>query len=343
MKNKTLVFRADGNLATGMGHISRCLSMAQMTDADTECIFCVAEAYTAAIDMVQQAGFETLSVAPADDQAFGAFCTIHFSPADTVIVLDGYGFATAYQQEIKTNGFKLILIDDLAETETYADAVINTADDITVETYQKPESTQVYIGHDYALLRQPFLEKAGYQRKKIHGIHHLLISLGATDPKNITSTVLRQLASFGTIHTVTVLANSLNPHLPFLKEIARHEPQTIRFVENLSPEGMTALLASADLAIVSASNIANECIAVGVPLACIQTADNQQHLYHTLVLNHLAFGLGTPEVILSKIPRLHAHIIDRPYWNEQLKRQCAWFDGKSPERIRTLLAGLYGA
>lgn len=338
---RQLVFLVNVGPDVGMGHLYRCIALAAMVAENHSIRFYTTTNDTAVQHLISENGHEhhvlpsfdkdqVISILQSNEQALAA------------AILDGYNFDSRFQEMVHLAGIRFLYIDDFANQHYFANAVLNTADGLKEADFRKESYTRIFTGHDYILLRPVFLRNAGQQTLPDTFGKRIFISLGATDPENNTETVLRLIRqSMPSASKITVLASSLNPHIAALKNFSAEITIPVEFAENANAEEIALLIAQSDLAIVSASNIANECIATGVPLACIQTVDNQQYLYSTFTENQLCFPLGTPETLNQQFSQLLKYSGNSGYWNAQILRQQQWIDGKSPERIRSLINDLY--
>ncbi|MDH4473108.1 MAG: UDP-2,4-diacetamido-2,4,6-trideoxy-beta-L-altropyranose hydrolase [Fluviicola sp.] len=338
-KQRTVVLIPEVNAQIGMGHLYRCLSVAAMLINEFRCVFFVAKADQITLKLIETHGFELIEI---PDLSLETITSTRAHFVETVGVLDGYSFDTDFQKALHKSNWRFLYIDDLCSFHYFADVVINTADGVSENSYKKEDYTKVCIGRNYTLLRPEFLEKTFQPKQHETGLKHVFVSLGASDPLNLSSTVLLALSTIFSIESVTVLASSLNPHIVSLKELSSALPFTVNFLENASSAKVINALENHDLAIVSASNIANESICVGIPLIVVLTASNQEQLFETLTKNNLAYGIRTTNSLTNEIPFIARKWANRNYWQTQVANQQNWFDGRSPERIRALITELYG-
>jgi len=123
----TVVLRADGNAQIGLGHISRCLALAEMLSAEFECIFVtrnIPESIENQINKICKGLYE-IPVHMNTNTGEVEWIGKHLSEKKDVFILDGYHFDTDYQRAIRAQGCHLICIDDLADKHYVADVVIN--------------------------------------------------------------------------------------------------------------------------------------------------------------------------------------------------------------------------
>ena len=108
-------------------------------------------------------------------------------------------------------GVKLLCVDDMAHCHFVADIVLNqnTTD---ARIYSKEPNTQLLMGPEYALLRREF--RLFTEKKVIRNeIKDIMITMGGSDEKNMTETILKWLLRLPELNGVRchIVLGSLNP------------------------------------------------------------------------------------------------------------------------------------
>ncbi len=114
MKGK-VYFRADGNSAIGLGHVTRSLAVAQMLSGFYDCCFIIqepSESLKREILGVCKGGIIELSSLDNYGEEANFLINNNYFQREDVIVLDGYNFNTEYQTKIKQKVRSLLCIDD---------------------------------------------------------------------------------------------------------------------------------------------------------------------------------------------------------------------------------------
>jgi spore coat polysaccharide biosynthesis predicted glycosyltransferase SpsG len=202
-----VIFRADGNTATGLGHIMRSAAIIQILQPHFECEF-----WTKNPEYVPLSDFThaPLIVEFNHDDVLNEahILSNSLSSDDVILLLDGYKFNTEYQRIIKKVGVKLVCIDDIIHYHFLADVIINHAGGINRQSYSCEPYTNIFLGPEYALVKPLFYSKARPERNLSE--EKIFISLGAADPKNDTDKVLQKLirlSRFEKIHIIIGAAN----------------------------------------------------------------------------------------------------------------------------------------
>ncbi|RIJ41972.1 UDP-2,4-diacetamido-2,4,6-trideoxy-beta-L-altropyranose hydrolase [Pontibacter oryzae] len=325
-QKQRIIFRADGNGHIGLGHVVRSLALAEMLRHDFGCVFAI-QAPSAELQQQIRETCEGLIILPAcepDEERFEYELDAYIAE-DVIVVLDGYHFATRYQQHIKRKGCPLFYIDDLQAFEIPADVVLNQAGGVDGSKYKTAEYTKLLLGPKYALLRPPFLKTASKKRVFPGGAIRLFLNLGGADPKNHTLEIAQELAKVEFISKVEIVVGSAYKHLTELKAWVTTNP-TYGLHQNLGARELGRLMEGCAMAITSASGVAYEYASVGGLLYAMQTADNQSGLYDFLTNNGLAFTY-------EELSQLKSNDIEQAF-DEKVNIQRQHFEGGPGERLR---------
>ena len=218
----------------------------------------------------------------------------NYLTGDEIVVLDGYHFRTEYQKILKAKGCKVVCIDDIHAYHFVADVVINHAPGLDKKQYSIEPYTLLCFGLDYSLLRKPFLEAAKKKSKRIDFLRTVFICFGGADFNNITGKVLNVLLQNKTtiekIYVVLGHANKFKSDINnYLKQKSKYQ---IEILSGLSADQMIYLMQDSDLAIVPASSILYEIIAVKMPVISGYYVDNQKDVYKGFKDLGLIHGVG---------------------------------------------------
>jgi UDP-2,4-diacetamido-2,4,6-trideoxy-beta-L-altropyranose hydrolase len=336
---KRILFRADGNAQIGLGHIMRCLALANMLNGQFSMRFAIVEPTPDVHALLENAGLAVISLpAPPNDLSF--FNTI---APDEIVVLDGYSFGESFQNHVRSRARKLVLIDDLVAGHYVADALINHAGGVTPNDYDAEPDTQFCLGPHYALLRPEFLNPEGFGPPPVDG--PIFVSLGGADPQNTSLTVLEAIQQVDPSLPTRIVLGPFHPD-PAAVEAFQSQLSNLTILQNLTASQMVAELAQCSLAIASCSTIAYEVCAVNRPLIAVVTADNQDRLAQFLAEEKLALSVNfptlltrlTPVIALDKMLKLaiQSFQFSPETVMDTLMNQRQFFDGRSPERFRNL-------
>ena len=281
----TLLIRADASVSIGTGHIMRMIALGQAWQAQGgEVHFLCAEITPALEQRLASEGFHLLRIdatlgSPEDLSETMQLIseTLQADRQNARVVLDGYHFGSDYQLGIKAAGFKLLVVDDYGHADFYhADWVLNQNISAREELYAKRSpDTKLLLGPKFAMLRKEFLAYKGWQREIAPVAKKILVTLGGSDPDNVTLKVIQALIDFD-LHVKVVVGGS-NPHLPDLQQVLENKktpPAKMELVIN--PADMPGLMAWADLAVAAGGSTFWELAFFGIPSILFTLAENQK-------------------------------------------------------------------
>lgn len=270
--NPYVSIRADGDSMIGLGHVTRCISLAHMLRHEFNIrFFCHAITEQLAQEITTN-GWDLVRI-ECENQLLQSI-----TPADTV-VLDGYHFDANYQKEIKSRQAKLVCIDDICSGEYYADLIINHAPGVKEERYRAKPYTQFALGQDYALLRPAFLKQASATRR-IGSFETLLICFGGSDYRNLTGNVLQIVLEFGAFQEIYIVTGSANSHVEVLLPIVEANRERVKHFHAVDEMQMMRLMLRAEIAVVPASGILFEALACGNLVLSGYYVENQQAIFN---------------------------------------------------------------
>ncbi|WP_162052372.1 UDP-2,4-diacetamido-2,4,6-trideoxy-beta-L-altropyranose hydrolase [Pontibacter pamirensis] len=330
---RRIIFRADGNSQIGLGHVVRSLALAAMLREEFECVFAIQAPSHELQEQIRKVCHGVIHLplcSPAEDRFIHELDA--YISAEEMVVLDGYYFDTVYQESIKTKGCPLVCIDDIQAYHFKADAIISPAGGLKPHLYSRISYTKLLLGPKYALLRPPFLKASKAERVLPEGKPALLLNLGGADPGNKTLHLAKELVQSKYLHSINIVVGAAYRHLVELQSWLQDKEQ-VTLHHNLSAAKLRDLMQQCAFAVTSASGVAYEYAAVGGILYVLQTADNQDALYHFLIESGVAHEY-------EDLPQLFSNNSLRKLFQEQVATQRQQFDGHSDVRLKQLFRKL---
>ena len=275
----TLIIRADANAVIGIGHVMRCIGIAQSwQDAGGECILAAHALNTPLQERIRLEGIDVLSLENGGGGAKDATEFLRYAQEAQAqwVIVDGYHFGVEYQQAVKSGGFKLLFADDYGHAGRYvADIVLNQDIGADGEMYgQKEPYTRLLLGAKYFALRREFKQWEGANRDVPAIARKVLVTMGGGDANNATAMVLNalQATKISELEVVLVIGGS-NPHRSSLEEAASHSNYHIRLERNTIR--MPELMAWSDIAVSAGGGTSYELAFLRVPAVLITVSENQ--------------------------------------------------------------------
>jgi UDP-2,4-diacetamido-2,4,6-trideoxy-beta-L-altropyranose hydrolase len=339
-----LLVRTDAGVAIGLGHAMRCLALVQALadECGGSAEFLMADPPRAFAARAAREG-ATVSVLQTGEADAGE--TARRAEGADWVVLDGYHFDGAYQRVLVEAGLKLLAFDDHGHAGSYpAHLVLNQNLGAGPEPYaNRAPYTRLLLGPRHALLRREFRVWDGAANGVPSVARRVLVTLGGSDPANVSARVLAALGGVEGPLEVQVLIGGANPHREALERAAAACPHPVDLALDVLdvPERM----AWADLAIAAAGGSSWELARVGTPQIAIVLADNQRPAGRALGEQGLAVSLGwhadvSAGVIAEAVAGLAADVAQR---EELSRRGRELIDGRGALRVLGAMGLVSGA
>jgi len=313
MMRPLALFRADASKQTGAGHAFRCLALAQAwNDLGGSSVFAMGESVELVDRSLAEEGIEVIRL---DDHGPLALSELAAREKATWTVLDGYQFDATFEQSMRLASphFSLLSIDDKMR-DTSADIFVLPSS-CTPHSGRSPASAKVLAGWKYALLRRDFRALPTPDRR-IRG--RILVTLGGTDAKDEAAEIAEALAGPAADHGWDMQVIS---RTALAAPVSRLEPRS-----DIGP-----LIAVADAGVATASTVALEFCARGVPTVLLVVAENQKATAAALV----AAGASLVAESVSDIESGLLEVIAR---RENMSEAASKLvDGKGAERVATVM------
>lgn len=347
-----ILFRADASANLGLGHIMRCLTLAdRLASVGVESVFFCREIPAGLRDQVQRAGHRVVSLAQAqrpedETAAINAFVK-ELGITPKALVCDHYERGAEWQALLAPVIERKVVIDDLADRAHACDLLIDPSLDRQAEAYRGlvPPNARILAGSRYAMLRPEFARlrrqqevtaaaMAGRPRAKPS---RLMISMGGSDPANATGFVLSALAGLepkirDSLHVDVVLGGGC-PHIEALRLQASSIALKVEL--HIDTPDIAGLLARADLAFGASGGTSWERCCLGVATIMLVLAENQRFIAGRLSARGAALNLGVwpevqPEAVREAFLSLHDDVEALAAMRSAARELC---DGEGARRV----------
>jgi len=345
--------RADGNTEIGMGHVMRCLSVAEAAaDIDPMHLPVFITADGGCRSMIEERGF---SVIVLDTDYRDMMCEISrleelFQKEQDVLLVDSYQVSQEYYHALGKL-VKVACFEDMGQAYP-VDLLINYnlyAPELE-RNYQKTDiyPRSVLLGAAYMPLRKAFQKPTEYRIK--NKITDVLITTGGSDPYFATAAFADALSSDREIaeHRIHLhlVSGPFNRFAGELKQKYMHCDKivqktnipavTITIHENV--KDMRSLFLKSDVVITAAGSTIYEVSSLGVPMIVFYFAENQRQGAQALerltdIVNAGCFAENVEEVTDRMKEALKRCIRDLEYRECLNRQEKGLIDGKGAHRI----------
>ena len=346
-----VVIRADANSKIGMGHVMRCLSVADaLVKRGEEVLFVTADDTPVPLLTKKGIPYRVLHTDYADMEAelpklWNALSELPQGPGvpeatlpqrNTFILVDSYYVTEKYLAALKKR-ITTIYMDDIYAFSYPVDMLINYniyGEEMGYEKDAAFADTKLLLGANYVPLREEFL--AGEQQRTAAD-GGILITTGGSDSFNLAGQLLMEAMKYDALKEKEyhVVSGSLNLHIGELQALAqKHENIHI----HCNVTNMAELMAESEIALSAGGSTLYELCAMGVPVIAFSFAENQERLVQTFVKRGIAqyggnYRTDGNKMIQNTIAGLETLLEDENLRTEYRKKARALVDGKGADRI----------
>lgn len=279
-----IIFRADGNSSVGLGHVMRCLSIADSAkEMGEKCLFVTTGKEL--LSTITSHSHECM-ILNTDythmDAELEQFLPVIQKSRPSALFIDSYFVTDTYLRQVwncvKQNSGKLVYIDDVLSFPYYCDILVNynifgpdkIYDYNLMYQEAKISPPKFLLGTSYAPLREEFQNLQNRKVKK--KAKDILISTGGSDSEHLTAEIVKSLMQFQNQYTFHIIIGSLNMDKEIIQNIA-HDNSRIVLYDNV--KHMANLMSGCDVAISAAGSTLYELCATQTPTITYIIADNQ--------------------------------------------------------------------
>ena len=268
---RRIAIRADGSRATGLGHVSRCLALAERLvqhglHVELLSMLLPPQMSRWAKDIGVRQRLITATPGSTDD----AVQLIEQQP--DVSIIDGYRFSRAFFQVLSEQASAHVVVDDNGDTPALTPSlIINQNPHGSRLLYSHvSSSTGLLLGLRYALIRSTIVNarRTRSEYRPVSTTMQVLVSLGGTDPRDLTIPVASALRSRG-IGVIVAIGPAV-PEPDLLKQ--RLSMMGVEVVDQID---YVDALSSCSVAVIGAGSTMWEAAYLGVPAIAVIVASNQ--------------------------------------------------------------------
>jgi len=325
----------------------RCLALAEsLGERGIRSVFATRDYEPGVIELIRRhrGDFETIphgssfaedaSLTSGFASRYGASLIVtDLSNADSLANLDKY---RRYFQSLKASNKFMIILDELIKADFPHGIQIIPYYSVENMNSESRGGTRLLLGPDYFIFRQEFVKAAGAGREIKKDARNILITMGGSDPSNLTLRIASVLAGLNrtSLNLRIVIgmgySESVKPELESILAGYRGNYELITGSDN-----MADLMLWADLAIIAGGLTKYETAVTGTPSIIISSSEREAAMCEEFGRGGSALHLGhiseTSEADIAKaIEKLLEDDILR---TQMAKRGKEMVDGKGVERV----------
>lgn len=315
-------FRVDASTAIGIGHLMRCLTLAdRLQRRNGEVHFIGRDLPEVCQEQIRAAG-HTVHLLPEattppdarpahaswlgtswQEDAEQTTAVLRNIGDVATLIVDHYAIEQRWENLMRPHVRRIAVIDDLADRHHVCDLLLDQdyfPDPALRYAGLLPDGCQTLFGPGHALLRQEFIDAARTPRERDGTIRRILIFYGGADQDNLTGLTLDALAPrLGPELEADIVVGAINPHVDALRARCDGQPHVRLHVQ---AGNMAELIGVADLAFGACGTATWERCLLGLPAIVVVLADNQRESTDALVQAGVVESLGeAPNITIADL------------------------------------------
>jgi spore coat polysaccharide biosynthesis predicted glycosyltransferase SpsG len=278
----SVAINCKASISDGMGHIYRQINLAnELKKQGWEVSFYIPN-FGPAIDLLTHAEFTSVIMDP--ESSIAEYLDKFFD----FVILDIQNTTESLVSSVKTCTRYIASFEDLGAGRNHVDILIDS-NLAPSETKNLPSSTRGLLGPDYSVLHPDFAYYHTQSRHFMTSSKSVLISMGATDPKNLTVPLTSFLLQEKHDLKLTVLIGHNTNIKPELNKLSNQ----FQLLNVLGPvSNMAQILWEHDAVICSGGVTLHEAMAVGTPAFVVNQVAHQQTKARFVEKSGAAINLG---------------------------------------------------
>jgi spore coat polysaccharide biosynthesis predicted glycosyltransferase SpsG len=284
--------RLDAGPSAGLGHLQRCLALAEALRAQGTDVVFLAPAFEDVRSRIAAAGcrLEPFELARREaggtrDLALTEECARRHGC--TIVIVDSYDMANHYLGSLRAAGLFVVALDDLAQHAFAAHVVVNGGAAATELSYRSLGDTTFLLGPEYTLLRRAFWDVP--PRHIAPMVRNVLVTVGGGDPRGVLPLIVAGVDAADEPYTITVVCGPfLEGHQPLVAAGRRHDVTWLP-----APPHLRDVMASADLAVSAGGQSLCELAATGTPTIAFEAFSNQAANVRGLAVAGVVINVGS--------------------------------------------------
>lgn len=345
MKKKVII-RTDADSVRGMGHLMRCIAIAQrIPECDGECIFYIGNQEHAA-RILEQYQMQYVVLETADRGKEGELEELlqrGRKEQAAAILIDAYDVTQYYLSSLRTIA-KVVYLDDLNQFYYPVDGMINYTWGVDRAEYEKyPYQDEVFLlGREYIPVRKEFSPEKEYTFGEVRNV---MLTTGGTDPEHIVSRFLEKwkAAQHNQVKLHVILGKYFD-NIEEIRQLASDKAQIVLY-ENLT--NLSEVMRKCEVAVSAGGTTIWELCSVGVATVGVAFVENQQGIFRLEQEGILAGAINMMEADEQAMNQLLAcveHLMeDREYRQRLVQKAHEQIDGMGSKRIAQYLLGMSDA
>ena len=345
-RSRRILFRCDGDAKLGLGHVYRCLALADELRDEHGCgvIFAMA-AGPIGLDLIRQAGYPIEHKGNGVKEDPWLDKVIQRLRPDALVLDVRSELARSSVEKWRDGELLIVTLDDPSERRLAADLAFYPPVPQVHKLNWSGFTGQLRVGWEWVVLRREFANALvdNPKPRTQNPTPMILVTMGGSDPAGLTLKAVEALDLLDEdFETVVVLGPGFSHH-DALKDLLAATRRHFCVRQNLTD--MSSLMAESDLAVASFGVTAYELAAMGVPAIYLCLTEDHAESASAFDKEEMAINMGIFASVSEDdlAERVRQLINSTPKRNFMTERTRSKIDGCGANRIiSTLLKNIKG-
>jgi len=316
-----------------MGHLRRCLVIAEELRENGIGILFMINNDTPAIQWISRNGFKYKIAALKESSCQ----KINEREGDTILI-DTKKPVVNLIRRLRYAGYKIALLDNFTKARLLSDIVIFPSAIFDNNLDWNGFRGRFFKGVEYIPIARTYINlKQKARHLKLKPPYQILITMGGSDPNHLTHKAVSSLLDFPKPLDIKVV---IGPGFSFdanLKELEKNKYANIEFIRNR--EDLSDIMASSHIGITALGTTIYEFAAVGVPAVIIANFKNDNKDME----GYRRLGINVPlgyhrDILPSKIKATVMHLLSsRKDWDKIRNKVCTIIKGNGAKEISRVI------
>jgi len=289
---KNVLIRTDSSSYIGLGHMTRCLVLAQRIKQEESRVsisFATQDLLGNINDKIVENGFLIRHLkSNSPQELIDLIKALNLS----LLIIDNYDISSEEEKWITQQlSCKVLVFDDFFRQHT-ADMVLNHGIQVEKSAYQElvPPNTKIFCGSECTLLRDEFFSKTLIQTEQ----NHIAIMLGGNDVLNLSGKIAHFLRKLNKNYTITIITTRSNRNLRELEKFAF-------FNLVIDSSAIAKVLQKQEIVICASGGCLFEVMALKKKFINVQVVNNQQSIVDFLEQKNIRTSMYHTELSLENL------------------------------------------
>ncbi len=338
-----IVIRVDATKDVAIGHLKRCISLAQMfAEKNIPVAFITAfDDYTK--EILKNYGFKHITIDGSTNSRQDCRQTIETakSLAAEIIIVDSYKIDNDYRKKIMENGFFTVSISDTGYMDLLCDCIINGNLNAEKSKNAAAAETVVFSGIKYLILAKDYRNEANVYPHP-DTVKNILITMGGIDHYDLTTKILAILEKYKEDFDITAIVGPYYDNIVSIKAQIKKMSKKVNLV-NSAPT-LYPYIKKSSLAFSAGGQTLYELSALGRPTIGLLLWKNQEGNVKELAQTGAILSVMYSEDEKFEISLRESAtklITDKNLRNSLSAKASAQVDGKGAERAVNMILNTY--